>query len=57
MFALVKVINAEWVNGDVYVAATAKGVGFTGKTVVVQGDAVGMAGAEFTGGQHRFHLG
>ena len=23
---------------------------------MVQGDAVGMLGAEFTGGQHRFHL-
>ena len=38
------------VNGDVYVAATAKGIGFAGETVVVQGDAVGVLGTEFTGG-------
>jgi len=44
------------VNGDVYVAATAKGIGFAGETVVVQGDAVGMARIHFTSGQHRFHL-
>ncbi len=44
------------VNGDVYVAETAKGIGFAGETVVVQGDAVGMARIHFTSGQHRFHL-
>lgn len=56
MFALVKVFSAEWINGDVHVTATAKGVGFADKTVVIQGDAVGVLGADFTGGQHRFHL-
>ncbi|KZR18557.1 hypothetical protein A3N54_09860 [Klebsiella aerogenes] len=44
------------VNGDVYVAATAKGIGFAGETVVVQGDTVGKARIHFTSGQHRFHL-
>ncbi|KNC95651.1 hypothetical protein GM31_23185 [Trabulsiella odontotermitis] len=44
------------VNGDVYVAATTKGIGFAGETVVVQGDTVGMARIHFTSGQHRFHL-
>ncbi|KSY23015.1 hypothetical protein APU00_06780 [Klebsiella pneumoniae] len=44
------------INGDVYVAATTKGIGFAGETVVVQGDTVGMAGIHFTNGQHRFHL-
>lgn len=44
------------VNGDVYVAATAKGIGFAGETIVVQGDAVGMARIHFTSSQHRFHL-
>ncbi len=44
------------VNGDVYVAATAKGIGFAGETVVVQGNTVGMARIHFTSGQHRFHL-
>ena len=44
------------VNGDVYVAATAKGIGFAGETIVVQGDTVGMARIHFTSGQHRLHL-
>ncbi|KTS15519.1 hypothetical protein RSA31_19895 [Pantoea dispersa] len=44
------------VNGDVYVAATAKGIGFAGETIVVQGDTVGMARIHFTSSQHRFHL-
>lgn len=44
------------INGDVYVAATTKGIGFAGETVVVQGDAVGMPRIHFTSGQHRFHL-
>lgn len=44
------------VNGDVYVAATAKGIGFAGETIVVQGDTVGMARIHFTSRQHRFHL-
>lgn len=51
MFTLVKVIVLSGVNGDVYVAATAaKSIGFAGETVVVQGDAVGVLGTEFTGG-------
>lgn len=44
------------VNSDVYVAATTKSIGFAGKTVVVQGDALGMAGIQFTSGQHRLYL-
>jgi hypothetical protein len=44
------------VNSDVHVAATAKGVGFAGKTVVVESDTVMVTGDQFTSGQHRFHL-
>ncbi|KGM26976.1 hypothetical protein KS18_17490 [Photorhabdus luminescens] len=44
------------VNSDVHIAATAKGVGFAGKTVVVESDTVMVAGDKFTSGQHRFHL-
>ena len=44
------------INRDVHVAATAKGVGFAGKTVVVESDTVMVAGAQFTSGHHRFHL-
>ncbi|AHW85595.1 hypothetical protein J415_00105 [Klebsiella michiganensis HKOPL1] len=44
------------VNGDVYVAVTAKGIGFAGETIVVQGDTVGMARIHFTSSQHRLHL-
>lgn len=43
------------VNRDVHVAATAKGVGFAGKTVVVKSDTVMVTGDQFTSGQHRFH--
>ncbi|KNB80952.1 hypothetical protein ACU27_22375 [Klebsiella variicola] len=39
-----------------YVAATAKSIGFADETVVVQGDAVGMTGIQFTSGQHRLYL-
>lgn len=44
------------VNGDVYVAATAKGIGFAGKTIVIQGNTVGVTGIQFSRGQHGFHL-
>ncbi|OKB49429.1 hypothetical protein A9F08_20165 [Klebsiella pneumoniae] len=44
------------VNGDVYIAATAKGIGFAGETIVVQGETVGMARIHFTSSQHRLHL-
>ncbi|KLV81250.1 hypothetical protein SK39_01715 [Citrobacter sp. BIDMC107] len=44
------------VNGDVYVAVTAKGIGFAGETIVVQGETVGMARIHFTSSQHRLHL-
>jgi len=54
--ALVKVVNVSGVNGDVYVAATAKYIGFAGETVVVQGDTVGIARIYFTSGQYQFHL-
>ena len=56
MFALVKFVALSGIDGDVYIAATAKGVGFAGEIIVVQGDAVGMAGIQFIGGQHRLHL-
>lgn len=44
------------VNGDVYVAVTAKGIGFAGETIVVQGDTVGVERVHFTSGKHRLHL-